>query len=199
MKELIHQVYTSNFRVHGARKVWRQLNRQGHAVARWTVERLMREEGIAGAVRGKKVITTMPGGQVERAPDRVERDFVAEAPNRCWVADFTYVETHTKPDLLGPGEAPGVPVCVERFAGRRQGWLRAQRSICLTHRQVSQYLVSVGPHAFRDWCSNGWLVGGGITAWFARRRRQGAFSSERSDVPHNHRLQRVPVYSKDRL
>jgi hypothetical protein len=93
LKVRIQEVYTSNYRVYGARKIWRELNRQGHAVARCTVERLMRDLGITGAVRGKKVITPLPGGQVERAPDRLERDFVAEAPNRCWVADFTHVKT----------------------------------------------------------------------------------------------------------
>ncbi|MEY9988335.1 transposase InsO family protein [Streptomyces sp. V4I8] len=93
LKELIRKVYDTNFRVYGARKIWRELNRQGHAVARCTVERLMRELGIAGAVRGKRVITTIPDPNAERAPDLVDRDFVARAPNRCWVADFTHVKT----------------------------------------------------------------------------------------------------------
>ncbi|WP_406253636.1 IS3 family transposase [Streptomyces atratus] len=93
LKELISQVHTANYRVYGARKIWRALNRQGHTVARCTVERLMRELGIQGAIRGKRVITTLPGGQVDRAPDRLDRDFVASAPNRCWVADFTHVAT----------------------------------------------------------------------------------------------------------
>ncbi|MFE5550032.1 IS3 family transposase [Streptomyces sp. NPDC056534] len=65
------------------------MNRRGHAVARCTVERLMREMGLTGVVRGRRVITTVPGGQVERAPDLVDRTFVAGVPNRCWVADFT--------------------------------------------------------------------------------------------------------------
>ncbi|WP_159040217.1 IS3 family transposase, partial [Streptomyces virginiae] len=75
------------------RKIWRELNRQGHAVARCTVERLQRELDISGAVRGKKVITTIPDENAERAPDLVERDFVADAPNRTWVADFMHVAT----------------------------------------------------------------------------------------------------------
>ncbi|MFD9286400.1 IS3 family transposase [Streptomyces mirabilis] len=91
LKERIQEVYTSNCRVYGARKIWRELNRQGHAVARCTVERLMREIGITGAVRGKKVITTITGAAAERAPDLLDRNFVASAPNRCWVADFTHV------------------------------------------------------------------------------------------------------------
>jgi putative transposase len=58
LKERIQEIHNDNYRVYGARKVWRELNRQGHAVARCTVERLMRELGVTGAVRGKKVITT---------------------------------------------------------------------------------------------------------------------------------------------
>ncbi|MER5183290.1 IS3 family transposase [Streptomyces sp. NPDC002896] len=72
-----------NYRVYGARKLWRLLNRQGQPVAGCTVERLMREFGIPGAVRGRKVITTMPDPTAPRAPDLVERDFVAPARNRC--------------------------------------------------------------------------------------------------------------------
>ncbi|MCC9711743.1 IS3 family transposase [Streptomyces sp. MNU76] len=91
VKERIQEVYTSNYRVYGARKIWRVLNRQGHAVARCTVERLMRELGITSAVRGKKVITTITDPAAGRAPDLLDRNFVASAPNRCWVADFTHV------------------------------------------------------------------------------------------------------------
>ncbi|UCM88864.1 IS3 family transposase [Streptomyces marincola] len=75
------------------RDIARVLNRQGHPVARCTVERLMREIGIAGVVRGKKVITTIPDPAAARAPDLVDRDFVAPAPSRTWVADFTHVAT----------------------------------------------------------------------------------------------------------
>ncbi len=93
LKELIQHVYDANYRVYGAREIWRELNRQDQAVARCTVERLMCELGITGAVRGKRVITTLPGGQAGRAPDLVDRNFVAGAPNRCWVADFTHIRT----------------------------------------------------------------------------------------------------------
>ncbi|MBB4796269.1 transposase InsO family protein [Streptomyces nodosus] len=55
----------------------------------------MHELGIQGAVRGRRAITTIPGGQVERAPDLVDRDFVAVAPTRYWVTDFTHVKTCT--------------------------------------------------------------------------------------------------------
>ncbi|PWI08834.1 IS3 family transposase [Streptomyces sp. NWU339] len=91
LKEQIKEVYETDYRVYGARKIWRRLNRQGQKVARCTVERLMRELGIAGAVRGKKVITTMPDPAATRAPDLLDREFVAPAPNRTWVAVFTHV------------------------------------------------------------------------------------------------------------
>ncbi|MFL4909701.1 IS3 family transposase [Streptomyces sp. MMS24-I2-30] len=117
LKERIHDVYTSNYRVYGARKIWRELKRQGHAVARCTVERLMRELGIQGAVRGRRVITTIPGGQVQRTPDLVDRDFVAAAPNRCWVADFTHVKTWSATVY--------VAFVVDTFSRRIVGWSAA--------------------------------------------------------------------------
>ncbi|OII68311.1 transposase [Streptomyces sp. CC77] len=116
-KELITKVYEANYRVYGARKVWRQLHRQGHAVARCTVERLMRELGIAGAVRGKKVITTIPETTAARAPDLVDRDFVAQAPNRTWVADFTHVAAWTGTVY--------VAFVVDTFSRRIVGWSAA--------------------------------------------------------------------------
>ncbi|MEU7382013.1 IS3 family transposase [Streptomyces sp. NPDC042207] len=117
LKELISQVHTANYRVYGARKVWRELNRQGRVVARCTVERLMREMGIQGAVRGKRVITTLAGEQVERAPDRLDRDFVAAAPDRCWVADFTHVKTWSATVY--------VAFVVDTFSRRVVGWSAA--------------------------------------------------------------------------
>jgi putative transposase len=89
----IRRVYDDNYRVYGARKMWRQLKREGIQVGRGRVERLMRRLGITGAVRGKTVRTTIqdPGGV--RAADLVNRQFAAGAPNRLWVADFTYVAT----------------------------------------------------------------------------------------------------------
>jgi putative transposase len=81
-------------RVYGARKVWLQLRREGIEVARCTVERLMRELGIAGASAGrKKPRTTVPAAGAGRPADLLERDFTAPAPNRRWVADITYVPT----------------------------------------------------------------------------------------------------------
>lgn len=87
----IARVHAGNYGVYGARKIWRQLHREGTRVARCTVERLMRQAGLAGAVRGRKVRTTVADPAGGRAADRVNRDFTANRPNRTWVADFTYV------------------------------------------------------------------------------------------------------------
>lgn len=77
----------------GARKMWLHLRRHGHDVARCTVERLMTANGWTGASRGTRVRTTIPGPREQRPRDLVDRDFTAPAPNRLWVADFTYVAT----------------------------------------------------------------------------------------------------------
>ena len=81
-------------RVYGARKVWLQLRREGIEVARCTVERLMKELGVAGvSARRKKPRTTVPDADGQRPADLLARDFTAPAPNRRWVADITYVDT----------------------------------------------------------------------------------------------------------
>ena len=77
----------------GARKMWLHLRCQGHDVARCTIERLYAEQGWAGALRAKKVRTTIADDKAERPADLVDRDFTATAPNQLWVADFTYVAT----------------------------------------------------------------------------------------------------------
>jgi putative transposase len=89
----IRRIYQANFGVYGARKVWRQLKREGRQVARCTVERLMRRRGLRGAVRGKVWKTTCPDLSSPRPADHVERQFSVPAPNRLWVADLTYVRT----------------------------------------------------------------------------------------------------------
>jgi putative transposase len=91
LKAEITRVWTENYEVYGAQKMWRELNRQGITVARCTVERLMRELGLRGARRGRKIRTTMPGKDGQRAGDLLRRDFTAPAPNRRWVAGFTHV------------------------------------------------------------------------------------------------------------
>ena len=89
----IRRVHASNYGVYGARKVWLTLNREGIPVARCTVERLMHQEGLTGAVRGKVKRTTIADPAVPRARDLVRRDFAPLAPDRLWVADITYVST----------------------------------------------------------------------------------------------------------
>ena len=89
----IHQVWQNNMQVYGADKVWHQLNREGVAVARCTVERLMRLSNLRGVRRGKVVRTTISDRAVPCPLDRVNRQFKADRPNQLWVSDFTYVST----------------------------------------------------------------------------------------------------------
>jgi putative transposase len=89
----ILKVFNDNYQVYGARKLWRQLRREGELVGRDRVARLMRTLGIAGAARGKPRRTTIPDPAAARAPDLVNRQFTATRPNQLWVSDFTYVAT----------------------------------------------------------------------------------------------------------
>jgi putative transposase len=89
----IARVHAGNFGVYGARKVWRQLRREGFDVGRDRVARLMDELGLTGATRSKRVRTTFPAPITERPADLVDRVFSATAPDRLWVADLTYVWT----------------------------------------------------------------------------------------------------------
>jgi transposase InsO family protein len=89
----IERVFAENFEVYGARKVWRQLNREDVAVARCTVERLMVDLGLQGVIRGKPVRTTVQDKAAPCPLDHVNRVFHAPAPNRLWLSDFTYVST----------------------------------------------------------------------------------------------------------
>lgn len=93
LKGKITRVFAANFFVYGVRKVWKQLNREGVGVARCTVERLMRTQGLYGARRGKKYKTTIPGEAAARPADLVDRQFAAARPNQLWVADITFVRT----------------------------------------------------------------------------------------------------------
>jgi len=93
LKGEVARVHAEQFGVYGARKVWRQLHREGISVARCTVERLMRELGLEGVRRGKTRRTTTPDATAPRPADLVDRDFSATRPNQLWVADLTYVAT----------------------------------------------------------------------------------------------------------
>jgi putative transposase len=93
LKAEIGRVHAEHLGVYGARKVWRQLHREGISVARCTVERLMGELGLEGVRRGKPRRTTTADAAAARPADLVERDFSAARPNQLWVADLTYVAT----------------------------------------------------------------------------------------------------------
>ncbi len=83
----IQQVWQANLQVYGADKVWRQMNREGIAVARCTVERLMQRLGLAGVRRGKAVRTTIPDKALPCPLDRVNRQFKADRPNQLWISE----------------------------------------------------------------------------------------------------------------
>ncbi len=90
---LVTAAWEDSGRTYGARRVTRALVRAGHAVARCTVERLMRELGIEGVIRGQRRRTTVPEPTAPRPPDLVNRRFTAEHPNQLWLADLTYIRT----------------------------------------------------------------------------------------------------------
>jgi transposase InsO family protein len=115
----IMRVFNENYRVYGARKVWRQLLREGHVVARCTVERLMKRMGLQGVIRGKAVRTTIPDKTAPSPRDHVNRRFFAERPNVLWVSDFTYVSTWTG--------FVYVAFVIDAYARRIVGW-RVSRS-----------------------------------------------------------------------
>jgi transposase InsO family protein len=110
----IRRVFDENFQVYGVRKVWRQLQREGHDVARCTVARLMREMGLKGAVRGKPVKTTFSDKSADYPFDKVQRQFKAPHPNALWVSDFTYVATWAG--------FVYVAFVIDAFARRIVGW-----------------------------------------------------------------------------
>jgi transposase InsO family protein len=116
----IGRVWKANYEVYGVRKVWRQLNREGIAVAKCTVARLMTEMGLAGAVRGKPVKTTISNPATPCPEDRVNRQFHAPRPNALWLSDFTYVATWAG--------FVYVAFVIDAFARRIVGW-RVSRSM----------------------------------------------------------------------
>lgn len=93
LKVAIRRVFDENFAVYGVRKVWHQLKREGQAVARCTVARLMRDLGLRGVIRGKPVRTTVSDKAAPCPLDHVNRQFHAPRPNMLWLSDFTYVAT----------------------------------------------------------------------------------------------------------
>lgn len=93
LADVIGRVHRANFGVYGIRKVWKALGRLGVEAGRDQVARIMKQVGLAGATRIKRVRTTRPAAAEQRPADLVERVFSAPAPNRLWVADLTYVWT----------------------------------------------------------------------------------------------------------
>jgi len=120
LRVAIGRVHQANYGVYGPRKIWLALNREGIPVARCTVERLMREMALVGARRGKRVITTRPDSRAGRPADLVQRRFRPPAPNRLWVADFTYVSTWSGTVY--------VAFVIDAYARRILGW-RASTSM----------------------------------------------------------------------
>jgi putative transposase len=116
----IRQVHRDNYGVYGTRKVWHQLQREGIQVARCTVERLMKADGLHGVVRGAKIKTTQSEATVNRPEDLVERQFKAQRPNQLWVVDFTYVATWAG--------FVYVALCIDVFSRMITGW-RAAKSM----------------------------------------------------------------------
>jgi len=114
LKPEIARVFAENFGVYGARKVWRQLGREGISVARCTVERLMGEMGLQGVIRGKPVRTTISDKAAPCPLDHVNRQFHAPAPNVLWLSDFTYVATWSG--------FVYVAFVIDAFARRIVGW-----------------------------------------------------------------------------
>ena len=116
----IRRVHAENFSVYGVRKVWRQLQRETIDVARCTVARLMRRAGLAGAIRGKPVKTTVSDKSTPCPLDHVNRNFRAPRPNMLWLSDFTYVSTWSG--------FVYVAFVIDAFARKIVGW-RASRSM----------------------------------------------------------------------
>ncbi len=115
----IRQVFAADFGVYGVRKVWCQMQREGIAVARCTVARLMRQMGLKGVVRGKSIRTTVSDAAAPCPRDRVNRQFTAPRPNALWVSDFTFVATWSG--------FVYVAFVIDAFARRIVGW-RVSRS-----------------------------------------------------------------------
>jgi transposase InsO family protein len=119
LKPQIARVFAENFAVYGVRKVWRQMQREGFTVARCTVERLMRDMGLQGVIRGKPVRTTVSDKAAPCPLDHVNRQFHAPAPDRLWLSDFTYVATWAG--------FVYVAFVIDAYARRIVGW-RASRT-----------------------------------------------------------------------
>jgi putative transposase len=114
MIPILLALFVANRKLYGAHKLWKAAGRAGHVIGRDQTARLMRQMGIRGVSRKRKVRTTVPDDNADRPADLVERDFTADRPNRLWVTDLTFVSTRA-----------GVAyVCfiVDAFSRRIVGW-----------------------------------------------------------------------------
>ena len=114
MMPILLALWIANRKVYGAHKLWKAARRAGHVIGRDQVARLMGELGIRGVSRTRRVRTTIPAERAERPADLVERDFTADAPNRLWVLDLTFVSTWK-------GTAY-VSFIIDAFSRRIVGW-----------------------------------------------------------------------------
>ena len=107
-------LWVANRKVYGARKLWKAARRAGHEIGRDQVARLMRQLGVRGVSRRRKMFTTRRDPDAVRAPDLVNRDFTADRPDALWVTDPAYVATR----------AGMAYVCfiVDAFSRRIVGW-----------------------------------------------------------------------------
>ena len=141
LRVAIQSIWDANYQVYGPRKVWKALRREGHAVARCTVERVMRGMGMRGASRGRAwVRTTQAPAAADRPADLVERRFTATRPNQLWVADFTYVATWRG--------FVYVAFVVDAFARRIVGW-RVSASL------ATDFVLDALEQAIWDRCGTG--------------------------------------------
>ena len=141
LRDAIRRLWDTHYQVYGPRKVWRQLRREGHRVARCTVERLIAQMGLRGATRGRAWITTTHAADAaDRREDLVERQFVATGPNQLWVSDFTYIAT-----WRGFVYAAFV---VDVFARRIVGW-RVSASL------RTDFVLDALEQAIHERCGNG--------------------------------------------
>jgi len=141
LRAIIRRIYDEHHRVYGPRKVWKQMGREGLREARCRVRRLMREMGLAGAVRGRAWITTTQAGrQADRPRDLVDRHFTATRPNQLWVSDFTYVATWRG--------FVYVAFVIDVFARRIVGW-RVSSSL------ATDFVLDALEQAIYDRCGTG--------------------------------------------
>ena len=165
LKPEIERVHEDNLDVYGVRKVWRQLRREGCDVGRDRVGRLMAELRLCGATRTKRVRTTVPAPASQRPADLVERVFSADAPDRLWVADLTYVWTRA-----GFCYASFV---IDAFSRRILGWRVSsslRTDLALDALEMAIFTGEIG--SWRAWC----ITRTGAASLGSRGRRNTALS-----------------------